>query len=142
MQLTEHFRLSEFTKSQTATRYGIDNTPTPEVIANLKRLCQEVLEPLRKAMNEPVTVTSGYRCPALNSHPAIKGKPNSQHLLGEAADIHLPTPQHASKYAQFIMEHCQFDQMLIETNKQGNKWLHVSCKQKGNRQTFNAHYRG
>lgn len=90
IQLSKHFKLSEFTRSDTASRYYIDKTPSLEVVSNLQHLCQQVLEPLREWMNEPITISSGYRCPQLNSHPSVKGVANSQHLKGEAADIRIP----------------------------------------------------
>lgn len=139
IQLTCHFMLSEFTKSSTAEAKGIDNTPSLEVISNLQYLCREILEPLREWMNEPVTISSGYRCPKLNR--AVGGVSNSQHLTGEAADIHLPSKEFGRKYAEFILDNCRFDQMLFETDRNGISWLHVSIKQDGhNRQTYIPNY--
>ena len=63
MQLSEHFELAEFLVSETAARLGIANEPTPEVIENLRRLCQLVLQPLRVKTGRPVVITSGYRSP-------------------------------------------------------------------------------
>lgn len=90
MRLTEHFKLSEFTNSSTATARGIDNTPNEQQIANLKRICEEILEPLRAFAGQPIIIGSGYRSPALNK--AVGGVKNSQHMTGEAADIRLPEP--------------------------------------------------
>ena len=61
---------------------------------------------------------------------------NSQHQTGEAADIRLPDKATGQLYAEFILEHCRFDQLLFEQNSKGTCWLHVSCKRKGNRQMF------
>lgn len=86
--LSPHFCLKEFTESPTAEKYGIVNEPTPEMVANLKRLCLGTLEPLREALDLPVIITSGYRCKALNdiiSHHAN----HSQHLVGCAADFYI-----------------------------------------------------
>ena len=66
MQLSKHFKLEEFTKSITATRKGIDNTPGAGEIKNLENLCYEILEPLRAKFDKPITITSGYRSPALS----------------------------------------------------------------------------
>lgn len=88
MQLSEHFELAEFLVSETAARRGIANEPTPEVIENLRRLCQSVLEPLRVHLKRPVMITSGYRSPALNR--AIGGSPTSHHMQGRAADLIVP----------------------------------------------------
>lgn len=85
MKLSEHFSLSEFLRSEVAARQGFDLTPSPKVIENLTRLCNEVLEPLR-LLTGPLIVTSGYRSIALNSF--IGGAPNSDHIQGLAADVH------------------------------------------------------
>ena len=84
--LSPHFALSEFTKSATATKHGIKNTPPQEAVDNLKALCQGCLEPLREALGLPVVITSGYRTKALNSMLAHSSE-RSQHMLGQAADF-------------------------------------------------------
>ena len=85
MKLTEHFTLAEFERSATAARLHIDNRVPAELVPNIRNLCEQVLEPLREHFQEAVYVTSGYRCPQLNS--AVGGVANSQHMRGEAADI-------------------------------------------------------
>ncbi len=85
---TPHFSQLELIESATARKYGIDNTPTPEVVDNLRTLCVNTLEPLREALGLPVIITSGYRCKALNdiiSHHSNR----SQHLKGQAADFYV-----------------------------------------------------
>ena len=84
-KLSQNFSLEELIASTTAKSKGIDNTPTPEVKANLERLCKEVLQPIRDKYGRAITITSGYRCPKLNS--LIGGVKTSQHVLGQAADI-------------------------------------------------------
>jgi len=84
-QLTPHFSLEEMTRSETATKKGIDNTPNETERACLVRLCREVLEPVRVKYGKPIRVTSGFRCKALNK--AVKGAATSQHVTGEAADL-------------------------------------------------------
>ena len=88
MKLIEHFSLSEFTKSSTAMKHGIKNTPPQEAVDNLKALCQSCLEPLREALGLPVVITSGYRTKALNSMLAHSSE-RSQHMLGQAADFYV-----------------------------------------------------
>lgn len=159
MQLTKHFQLSEFITSATAKQQGIDNTPTIEVIENLQYLCQEILEPLREYFNEPIVISSGYRCPALNK--AVRGSVNSNHLYGYAADIRLPTklapnpslrePQgklgsgqvriqdlaRGREYLLYILDNHKFDELIWEHDKSGNYWLHVAIKRQGpNRQRY------
>ena len=80
MQLSKHFTLKEMTKSMTAQRKGIDNTPGSGEIKSLGDLCYEVLEPLRAHFDKPVTITSGYRSEALCE--AIGSKKTSQHAKG------------------------------------------------------------
>ena len=88
MKLSEHFALSEFTKSATARSHGIKNEPAPEQVENLKALCVHTLEPLREKIGLPVVITSGYRTKALNSMLAHSSE-RSQHMLGQAADFYV-----------------------------------------------------
>lgn len=84
--LSPHFCLDEFTKSATAMKHGIKNTPPQEAVDNLKALCVHTLEPLREALGLPMVITSGYRTKALNSMLAHSSE-RSQHMLGQAADF-------------------------------------------------------
>ena len=90
--LSPHFCLDEFTKSSTAMKHGIKNTPPQEAVDNLKALCQGCLEPLREALQLPVVITSGYRTKALNSMLAHSSE-RSQHMLGQAADFYVVEPK-------------------------------------------------
>ena len=131
MKLTENFTLAEFVRSETADRKHIDNTPTTEAVDNLRALCRDVLEPARLAFGAPIYITSGYRCPTLNK--AVGGKPTSQHLRGEAADLQVRGVDNLRKLYRLIKDHGVFDQLLYESNKAGVRWIHVSYKQSGNR---------
>ena len=135
--LSKNFALEEFIRSRTAERMGIDNVPKDEkVIENLRNLCLEVLQPLRDYVGAPVHINSGYRCKELNV--AVGGVKNSQHCRGEAADIRIASPKQGREWAAWIEDNCRFDQMLLERNKNGAVWLHVSCKMdtEANRQVF------
>ena len=137
MKLSENFTLEELIHSNTAERMGIDNVPKDEkVVENLRSLCLEVLQPLRDYVGAPVHINSGYRCPELNM--AVGGVKNSQHCRGEAADIRIASPKQGREWAAWIEDNCRFDQMLLERNKSGAVWLHVSCKRdvSKNRQSF------
>ena len=137
MKLSENFTLEELIRSNTAERMGIDNVPKDEkVVENLRSLCLEVLQPLRDYVGAPVHINSGYRCPELNM--AVGGVKNSQHCRGEAADIRIVSPKQGREWAAWIEDNCRFDQMLLERNKNGTVWLHVSCKRDAskNRQSF------
>ena len=81
----QNFELYEFIKSETAEKLRIDNTPTFEVVAHLIEVCEAFLQPLRNAWGKPITITSGYRCPALNK--AVGGAYNSAHLEGYGVDF-------------------------------------------------------
>jgi putative chitinase len=133
MQLTEHFNLKEFTKSETATRKRIDNTPNVAHAENLKNVCEKILEPVRKYFGKPVRINSGYRGPALNA--AVGGSSKSQHCNGEAVDFEidgLPNPD----LAKWVSENCEFDQIILEfyDPKEGpnSGWVHASVTRGGN----------
>ena len=84
--LTPHFSLSEFVVSRTARNHGINNTPPPEAVENLRALCIHTLEPLRLALDLPIIITSGYRTKQLN-HLLTYHSVKSQHMEGCAADF-------------------------------------------------------
>lgn len=127
-KLSPHFTLGELTRSCTAARKGIDNTPSPEVVEALARLCHEILEPIRLHFGIPFSPNSGYRSPQLNRE--IGGSPNSQHCRGEAVDIELLG---VSNYdlASWIQENLKFDQLILECYQPGEPssgWVHVSIR--------------
>jgi hypothetical protein len=132
MNLSKHFTIEEFTKSQTGERLGIDNVPTEAHLVNMKRLCEDVLEVVRESLG-PIHVNSGYRGSALNK--AVGGAATSQHCNGEAADIEIPgTPN--GDLAKWIAANCEYDQLILECYKKGQPtsgWVHVSYKAEGNR---------
>ena len=126
LRLSPHFRLSEFTRSITAERLGISNEPDYEQVLAMKQLCRCVLEPLRQHYGQPIRITSGFRCEALNE--AVGGVGRSQHMLGEAADLSVPSEEVARQWFQWIVSHTDFDQLLFEHSRRlRNRWLHVSC---------------
>ena len=125
MRMTEHFDLVELTRSATATRLGLMNVPPQTAVGNLRNLCQKVLEPLRQHLGKPIIVTSGYRSKELNK--AVGGVENSQHLVGEAADLRIESEKQGREWMVWIMDNCEFDQLILERNAKAT-WLHVSCK--------------
>ena len=134
MQLSKHFNLKEFTKSETAIRKRIDNTPNLEHTNNLKLVCENLLEPVRKHFGKPVRINSGYRGPALNT--AVGGSAKSQHCNGEAVDFEidgLANPE----LAKWVAENCDFDQIILEfyDPKEGpnSGWVHASYSKGKNR---------
>lgn len=133
MKLSQHFTLEEMTKSQTGARKGIDNTAPPEVVQNLKLLCENVLEKIRIHFGKPLTVNSGYRGPKLNK--AIGGAKNSQHMTGQAADIEISGISNKALF-NWIKDNIEFDQLILEYHKEGisdSGWVHVSWNSNGNR---------
>ena len=142
MYLTKNFTFEELCYSATAERRGIKNMPenaAKEAIVreNLTVLCEQVLQPLRDHLGKEVRINSGFRTVVVNR--MVDGVATSQHLLGEAADIRIESAAQGCQWAQWIMDNCRFDQMLLE--KSGTAvWLHVSCKRtlELNRQQFKA----
>ena len=131
--MTPHFTLQEFTKSDTAIRLGIDNTPGTIARQNLETLCGEVLEPVRKYFGKPVRVTSGYRSLALND--AVGSKPTSDHVQGCAADIEITSVPNI-EVATWIRDNLDYHQVILEFFRYDDAnagWVHVSYRKNGNR---------
>jgi len=132
MRLSTNFTLAEFTKSQTATRKGLDNTPGEEHLVNAKELFENVVQKVRENFGVTV-INSGYRGPALNT--AVGGSSNSQHCKGEAVDIECPGTANET-VAQWIADNLEFDQLILEFAEKGIPdagWVHVSYVSEGNR---------
>lgn len=126
MKLTNNFTLEELTKSETALRRNLDNTPTVEVVENLKVLAEKVLQPVRDHFAKGVKVNSGYRAPEVNA--AVGGSKTSDHCLGMAADIEIPGLPNA-ELAQWIEANLEYTQLILEFYTQGvpdSGWVHVS----------------
>lgn len=131
IKIAKYFTLAEMCASNTAKEKGIKNQPTVTEVVNLTLLCTKVLDPLRKAMG-PITINSGFRCKQLNA--LVGGKPNSQHLKGQAADINIKGDlAYGKKIFSWIKYNCEFDQLIWEHNKAGAYWVHVSYNLDGNR---------
>lgn len=135
MKLSKNFSLEELVFSITANNHGIDNTPNAEAKAALKRLAVEVLQPIRDAWGQPIVVTSGYRCSRLNT--MVGGVKNSQHTLGQAADIKASNPADNGKLFKLIKQMVNKDQIKVGQliweygNKTNPKWVHVSLPRIG-----------
>lgn len=136
MNLSKNFSLKEFTKSNTATRLGISNQPTEEHVENLKKLCVNVLQPLRDAIGLPLRITSGYRSEELNR--AIGGSTTSDHSKGRAADLELYVDGEEDNAAIFnaIKElNLPYYQLIWEfgDDYQPN-WVHVAYREEDPKQ--------
>jgi len=142
MQLSKHFKLEEFTKSMTATRKGISNEPGSGEIKNLENLCYEILEPLRAKYDLPITITSGYRSPALSE--AIGSKSTSQHCKGMAADIEIATIPNI-QIAYWLQNNVDFDQLILEfynPDDPSGGWVHISFNEQGSNRKQVLTYNG
>ena len=129
-RISKNFTLDELTASQTAKQMRIINAPGVDEVCNLCALVHNVLQPLRDAMGEAIKIGSGYRCPQLNK--AVGGVSNSQHMKGEAADLCIDGDlKKGRKWMTWIMEHCDFDQLILEHNAKGTYWVHVSYRSDG-----------
>ena len=129
MNITKNFSLRELTYSQTAIKNGIPNIPTdPEILANLKALCEKVLQPLRDGLGYSIRIASGYRSLALNK--LVGGVKASQHSIGQAADIDLYDKN--VDVFNYIASNLDFDQMIWEFGTESNPdWVHVSYESTG-----------
>jgi hypothetical protein len=126
MQLTNNFSLAEMVKSDTALRHDMDNTPGETEIANLKTLCEKVLQPVREQFKTGVKVNSGFRHPEVNAK--VGGSKTSDHCKGQAADIEIPGIPNAD-LAIWIMENLDYTQLILEFYTPGvpdSGWVHVS----------------
>jgi len=132
-KLTEHFTLQEMCFSSTATRLGIDNTPTAEVVAHLRVLAQG-LERVRALLGRPMRIDSGYRCDALNT--AVKGSKTSAHMRGYAADFVCPGYGNPLRIVHAVAQSgIAFDQCIME-----GTWVHVSFDPRLRKEVLTAHF--
>lgn len=141
MRLSEHFTLGEVCKTNHKTADG--NIPSRVAIENLKNICENWLEDLRYSTNalysgkdKPISINSGYRSPEVNK--LVGGSPTSNHLTGCAVDIRCEGIEQALRYANTLLDIADgtkrdFDELLIERNKQGRFWIHFAVRPKENR---------
>ena len=125
-KLSPNFSLAEMIKSETALRHDLDNTPGEAEVANLRKLAENVLQPVRNHYGKGVKVNSGYRAPDVNA--AVGGSRTSDHCKGQAADIEIPGVANAD-LAQWIVDNCDFRQVILEFYTPGipdSGWVHVS----------------
>ena len=143
-KLSKNFSLEELTFSVTANNHGIDNTPNAEARAALKRLAVEVLQPIRDNWGQAVVVSSGYRCTRLNT--MVGGVKNSQHILGQAADIKAANPADNGKLFRAIKKMVENGQLKVGQliweygTKTRPKWVHVSLPRVGKKNNQILYY--
>lgn len=120
--VSRSFRLSEFLRSETAVRRGLDNTPPAAVLANLTNVLGPGMQRVRDLLETPVQITSGYRSPEVNR--AVGGSSASQHTLGLAADFISPQFGNPRAICRFLTQHyaiVRWDQLIYE-----GTWVHIS----------------
>lgn len=126
MNLSANFTLAELSASDTATKKGLDNTPTPEVTKNLTVLAENVLQKVRDHYGKSVKINSGYRAPEVNA--SVGGSKTSDHCKGMAADIEIAGVSNPD-LADWIVKNLKFTQVILEFYTQGvpdSGWVHVS----------------
>lgn len=128
-----YFTIEELCRSAKAQELGLDNTPTPQAVANMQALISNVLDPARKQYGNPIYVNSGYRSQAVNA--AVGGASTSQHLSGQAADITTGTVDGNRILFSILANMDNYDQLIWEGN---GAWIHVSYKTSGNRRSMLA----
>lgn len=131
LQLSKNIHLTEVVKSQTATRYGIDNTPNGQIYENLKQSAVNLWQPVRDILGVPILISSGYRCPELNKR--INGAKTSSHMSGFAIDFVAPSFGNTRKVVEFLSRelpkrNIKFDQIILEYPNSPNSWVHLGYK--------------
>lgn len=133
MQISKHLSLAEVSRSETAKRKGINNTPSGEHLENFKKLAENIFEPIREHFGVPIHISSGYRSKELNA--AIGGASSSQHCSGEAIDIDMDGSANGisnKDVFDYIKAHLNFDQLIWEFGNDSNPdWVHVSYESTG-----------
>lgn len=129
----KYFSIEELCKSDTAKARGIDNTPSKEVIDNLTRLVETILDPLREWFKKPIYVNSGYRCKALNE--AVGGVNNSLHLIGCSVDIDTNNTAENKKLFDYIKDNLPFTELGWEGK---GAWIHIGYDGKDEKEVFSA----
>lgn len=131
----KYFSIAEFLRSDTADKYQVNNMPADEellaVLVNINALVNNVLDPLRALIGRPIVITSGYRSQQVNE--LVGGSKTSQHLLGQAADIHVQgfTPEQMEIVYEIVQMYLDFDQLIFYPSKD---IIHISWNGDKNRQ--------
>jgi len=131
MKLSENLDLSEITRSESAKRNGISNTPTPEHIENLKALAEKIFQPIREHFKKPIRISSGYRSKELNAK--VGGSATSQHSKGQAIDLDNDGTDITNRQIfDFVKDNLPFDQLIYEFGDDDNpNWVHISYNRNG-----------
>lgn len=130
MKLSKNFTLSELTYSSTAKANKVDNTPDRWELDNLKKLCNEVLQPIRDKWDDSIFINSGFRNPIVNR--LVKGSTSSQHLKGEAADITVGSKSGNKKLFDMIVQLIENEEITVGQliDEKDYSWIHISLPYK------------
>ena len=125
----KYFSIDEMLRSATAKRLGIDNMPSQDILNNIELFIETVLDPIREDWGGPISVSSGYRCPELNS--AVGGARNSGHKYGWCADLRVKD-RSIKEFAEFIKRWMlnkgySWDEIIFEKSG-GSEWVHFAWK--------------
>ena len=121
MRISDHISYNEATRSQTATRKGIDNTPNDQQLASMMVAADKCFEPVRVAYGKPISISSFFRCKELNK--AVGGSRTSEHVDGFCID--MDTEKDNRWLFDWCMDNLEFDQLIWEF---GGKWVHISYR--------------
>lgn len=128
MQISKHLSLAEVSRSETAKRRGINNTPSGEHLENFKKLAENIFEPIREHFGVPIHISSGYRSKELNA--AVGGSATSDHCVGSAIDIDMDDSTNGvtnNQVFNFIKDNLKFKQLIAEFPVNGKlSWVHVA----------------
>lgn len=125
VDLSPNFSLQELSHSDVALRRGLDNTPNAGEVANLQRLAEDLLEPVRALLGVPLHINSGFRCPSLNQ--ALGGAIGSAHMDGRAADLVPDGMSVQDAFNRLKGSGLPWDQLIFECDS----WLHLSIAKAG-----------
>lgn len=126
--ISEHISYNEAILSPKQKELNIDNTPTSEILLNMKLVAENCFEPLRKWYGKPIKINSFYRCLKLNI--AVKGSDTSDHMKGFAIDLTGGNKIENKKIFDWCKNNLEFDQLINEYNF---TWIHISFRKTGNR---------
>lgn len=139
--ISKNFSYHEFEHSDIAKEERITNTITSvEVRDAIKSLVDNLLQPLRDAVKKPLKISSGYRCPALNSHHKVGGAATSQHVKGEAADVWCATLTPYELVCKIVELGLEYDQCILYPG-----FVHLSYRKSGAQRMqilYNKSYKG
>lgn len=126
--MTEHFTLNEFLRSDTASRYKIDNTPNKEQLENIEFVAEQ-LEIIRSYYKKPMIITSGFRTKELNT--LLKGSKTSQHMQGLAVDINLKSKEENKIFFNLVNKLIKENQIKVYQliDEYNYKWVHIGFSQ-------------